>query len=202
MNLISRRLVYVLAGVLAAALCVLIHVRRQQMLEEEQSRPLGLFTEGQITRRTEPLFHLLVPDRSCWMSLTSETNSRPDGSVGHFWSVDCLQENSPSASNLAYFQWDADTGNLVTATCSLPDDVSKDDHSHLTEQQAVEKSWQWLRALGLARGRSRWQCDRAPRLGQEAWSLRWHSREANVSIHIAAATGSFLAVSAGTSAAR
>jgi hypothetical protein len=201
MSLRSRRLLCVLVGVLIAAFCVLIHVRRQQMLEEEQSRPFGRFTEAQIVRRTEPLFHLLVPDRTCWMVVTTSTGNRPDGSVEHYWSVDCLQEHSPSAANLAYFQWDADTGDLVSATCSSPDEVAADDRSQIGAEQVRESSWHWLRALGLARGRSRWECDRAPRLGQNAWSLHWHSREKNVTIHLDAASGSFLAASTGMATA-
>jgi hypothetical protein len=171
------------------------------MLEEEQSRPFGKFTQAQIARRTEPLFHLLVPDRHCWMYFTANTASRPDGSVAHSWSIDCLQEQSPSADNLAYFQWDADTGDLVSATCSLPDTGAADDHRPLTARQAIERSWHWLCALGMARGHPHWECDHAPRLGPGAWSLHWHSSAANVSIHIDSATGGFLAVSTSMSAA-
>jgi len=186
-----RRLFYGLAATLMAASCALMHVHRQQMQKRQQTMPFGQFTETQIVRRTQSLFHLLDPAKDCWMAFTPETSVRPHGPISRFCTVECLNGNSPDAAHLAFFQWDAVTGDLVVASCHDPDRVIQGKHSGLTPRRAVEMSWQCLRALGIAKAGSRWQCDHEARSGQDTWSLHWHSRQKNVTMLLDAASGRF-----------
>jgi hypothetical protein len=195
-----RRWRYGLAVALMAACCVLIHIRRHQRPEKEPGPPFGQFTQAQITRRTEPLFRLMAPDRNAWMACSKGTCTHLDGSVVHFWTVDCLSSPEPDAAHLGFFEWDADTGDLVTASCHAPDQGAQGNYSPLTERQAIVKSWHWLRALGIAKSGSRWQCDRAPWLGRDTWSLHWHGREENVTMHLNRATGGFRFAAIGATA--
>jgi len=126
------------------------------------------------------------------MAFSQDTGGRPDGSIGRFWSVDCLQDSHSDAATLAYFHWDADTGDLVTASFSAPFEVPKGKHSSFTARQAIEKSWYWLRALGFAREGTRWQCDREPYWKYSNWTLHWQGRERSVTMHIDAISGDFL----------
>src|SRR5262249_35669672 len=150
-----------LMGVLIA-FCGLMHVRRQQVLEERKRRPFGHLTEAQITSCTQPLFDLLAPGKTCWMAFTTDTCRRSDGADGHYWDVDCLQTNNPEAEHLVHFQGDADTGALRSVSCPVPERVAKDAHRPITEQQAIEQSWYWLRTLGFAKAGSRWRCAPEP----------------------------------------
>jgi hypothetical protein len=193
-----RRWHFGLAVALMAACCVLIHIRRHPRLEKEPIRPFGQFTQAQITRRTEPLLHLMAPGKDDWMGFSRGTYTHRDGSVGHYWAVDCLNGAGPDATQVGFFGWDADTGDLVTASYHAPVPGCRGNHSPLSERQAVEQSWHWLQAFGFAKAGSRWHCDRAARLRQDAWSLHWQSREQNVTMHLDSETGRFRFASVGT----
>jgi hypothetical protein len=186
MCLLSRRWLSLLIGVLLVAFGILMHVRRQQIRQQRQERPFGQFTQAQLAHRTQPLFALLAPGKACWMAFTTGTFRRPDGADSHIWDVDCLQANSPDAAHLAHFQWYADTGTLRSVSCSELNQVLEGNYRQITEQQAMEQSWYWLRALGFAKAGSRWACTPGPKPNTPSgsWKLHWRNGGEEVDMHI------------------
>jgi hypothetical protein len=197
MFFMSKRWLSLLMGALLAAFGILIQVRKQQIREEQKPRPFGQFTQAQIAHRTEPLFHLLAPDNNGWMAFTTVTCPHPEGADSHFWDVDCLQANHLTAANLAYFHWDADTGELRGVSCPPPGKSLTAIRARITAQQAREKSWYWLRALGFAKAGSRWRCDPGPNLGYTSWTLHWRNREVEVIMHLDAVSGKLIDATTG-----
>jgi hypothetical protein len=179
-----------LACVLLVVACVVIQCRRKQAEEKKRSEPFGRFTAAQITDRTQPLFHLIVPERqTCWMALTQNSGIRADGSPAHFWVVDCLKDNSQHPAPLAHFQWDADTGQLLIASNTGSTPGAEGKSRLLSAPRAAVHSWHWLRTLGLACESSRWRLVREPHLDVGRWDLLWRGSEGRVHMVLDAASG-------------
>lgn len=169
---IRRNRFLLLSALLVSALAA-IHLSLVQRTQAKQERPHGRYTSRQIIARTDPLCQLLAPQ-------AGRLRLSADRTFDALWLVHCEDE---AGNFIAHFIWDADAGDLRLVGHVPPWQV-EGLPSPLSQREAVQTAWRWMRALGIAEKASRWKVIHAPEKVGLSWHIRWQAEGRTAGIKI------------------
>jgi len=151
-----------------------------------QERPYGRYTAAQILDRVAPLCRSVVPEADD-LELSARQDL-PDQARRHLWSLDGRDR---LGRDILHLDWDADTGQAYIVSHWLAP-ASHDHMKLLSDQEAIEAAWGWLRALGIARNASYWRLARRPQRGECVCSIRWQAADRAAIIKVDEVSGALI----------
>ncbi len=159
---------FALGALPAAALCLafILHARH---LHEQAVQSMIHMSAGQVLDRSEPLCRLIAPHTSS-LRLTAE--AIPIGKFHPHWEVKCAD---PSGQDLAYLNWDAGTGQLISVSHVFYS--SQGMGRSLDRHKAAMEAWNWLCALRIAGQASHWRLAGSPQCSGYTWTVRWSAAD-------------------------
>jgi hypothetical protein len=143
--------------------------------------PARGLTERQALDRTEPLCRLLVPSAGAFrLSAELQTMNRSHDGVCRFWSVDCTDA---ADRQIAFFFWNADTGDLLCAARPYSITHGKSPWPSLDRRQAARIARDAMLRFGIARQAPRWRLAGRPQRLEKGrvWFVRCRRNLADVS---------------------
>jgi hypothetical protein len=178
-------------GVLAGVIGVLVLLAndRAKSVEAVRLEPYGRFTAKQIIARTERLPGI-VHGRTAGMRLSAERIETGGlrGNQHRHWVVDATGE---AAAFIGHFDWDADTGELLSASFPLPPATPRG-QAELKAAEALRLSWHWMRALGVAERSPSWQAVGVPQRTGGAWRVYLRGKDRTVAVTVYALSGDLI----------
>jgi hypothetical protein len=145
-----------------------------------------------IVRASESMFSKVTLVRCSAISCATSRTARRDGKVvQHF----LLEMTSESTDPSMYFDWDAETGDLIRAYARMPAETDSEGTT-MPRERAARISKSWLEKLGIARMESMWKLAGPPMLQRNRtyWS-QWIAPGVEVTIAIRCGNGNLLCLS-------
>lgn len=180
MTRLYLRLLYaLLLGTTVLLLCLRVH-----SLRKEREHPLGRLTRQQVMDRTIPLFRAVSPKTDALILSVEPVK----GALGHWWYI---LSRDVAAKKTASITWNADTDELnAFNTDWLSQGPSR--KKLLTSQEAIRKSYSWLKILGIPHNLRSWSLDGLNRSDRHIWTVAWAGEGRRVLVEVEAHSGELL----------
>jgi hypothetical protein len=178
-----------LAAVAGLSLLLSGRITQVQHARREAAEPHGRFTLDQILECSIPLCGALTKNTDSLRLTGSPLLSWTMGKAEPIWLVDAVDAHDRFKVHL---MWDADTGELITASCPADSSTRANKTTLLQRKDARRITSSWLTTLGMSELATGWRPDSLPHNTNYMWRVEWRTRTRGAAVVIDSHTGQLI----------